>query len=301
MAKLTITIGVPGSGKTTRCREWAAEDGGFLVGRDHIRHMAYGKYWGLTDAQENEVTKIQRGMTISALARGVNVYVDDTNLNKANVFQFAALAMEQGAEFVVEVIDVGLETAIARDKARDRTVGANVIRKMYRRMDSAKSAIEPAKAEFKLPAALPKKMWRTPAVIVDIDGTVARIENDSRSHYETGEKLLADKVNLHVAEIVSALEGTDAFSIIFLSGRDEAAREFTQKWLDDNGLGGHRLIMRKAGDNRRDSLIKAEIYRNEIEPYHDVLCAIDDRPRVLRAWKQLGIPTLRVGDIDDEF
>lgn len=304
---LVITIGVPGSGKTSYCREQAEKDGGILVGRDHIRHMAFGKFHGLTTAEENEVTKIQHGMIISALARGTTCWVDDTNLNKSSIRQFAAIAMEQGAQFEVKVMDTPLDECIARDKVRDRTVGEKVIRKMANRHLSAVAASRSIKEEFKLPgwnwekslAMAPAK--KREAVLVDVDGTLARIEDNSRSHYETGEKLLTDKVNRHVRMIVGALESEFDYSVVILSGRDEGARRFTVQWLKENGIQHDELLMRKAGDQRRDSIIKAEIYRDQIEPYYDVLCAIDDRPRVLRTWKQLGIPTVSVGSTDIEF
>ena len=50
------------------------------------------------------------------------------------------------------------------------------------------------------------------------------------------------------------------------------------------------LHMRKNGDNRSDRLVKEEIFWEHIEPRFNVLAAFDDRPRIVRLWKDIGIP-----------
>ena len=47
--------------------------------------------------------------------------------------------------------------------------------------------------------------------------------------------------------------------------------------------------MRKNGDSRRDSIVKEEIFWNDIEPKYNVLAVFDDRDQVVKMWRELGI------------
>lgn len=61
-------------------------------------------------------------------------------------------------------------------------------------------------------------------------------------------------------------------------------------WLNDHAVDWHRLFMRKDGDDRCDTIIKEEIFWEEIAPYYNVIAAFDDRPKILRKWTDIGIP-----------
>ena len=50
--------------------------------------------------------------------------------------------------------------------------------------------------------------------------------------------------------------------------------------------------MRGFGDNRNDRLIKEELFFNHINDKYSVLGVFDDRPRVVRMWYDIGIPTV---------
>ena len=45
--------------------------------------------------------------------------------------------------------------------------------------------------------------------------------------------------------------------------------------------------MRKSGDNRKDTIIKKEIFNSEIRDKYYIDFVIDDRPCVIRMWKKL--------------
>ena len=81
MATLTITRGLPGSGKTT----WARQQGGAVrVNRDDLRRMLHGGPIGLGWA-EVQVTLAQRALIEALLRAGLNVISDDTNLRRSVV------------------------------------------------------------------------------------------------------------------------------------------------------------------------------------------------------------------------
>jgi predicted kinase len=132
MASLTITRGLPGSGKTTWARRQA---GAVRVNRDDLRRMLHGGHIGLGWA-EVQVTIAQRAQIEALLRAGVNVISDDTNLTGRAVSALTKIANECGASVVVKDFrDVPLEVCIERDAQReeDTSVGEAAIRVMHRR------------------------------------------------------------------------------------------------------------------------------------------------------------------------
>ena len=61
------------------------------------------------------------------------------------------------------------------------------------------------------------------------------------------------------------------------------------------------LIMRAAGDMRKDSIVKAELFFEHIEPNYNVMMVIDDRPQVIRMWTDIGLDVINVGNYYEEF
>ncbi len=133
------------------------------------------------------------------------------------------------------------------------------------------------------------------AVICDIDGTVA-IMDGQRGPYDYS-KVHLDKPNANVVELVRVLRAAD-YRIIFVSGRDDECMPQTRQWLVTSkvGLPGDRLWMRKTGDFRPDEIVKEEIYRGLIEPFHEVFLVLDDRNKVVNMWRRLGLTCLQVAD-----
>lgn len=134
MAKLTITRGLPGSGKTT----WAkAQVGAWRVNRDDIRAMFCG-VWNYDDqVAENLVSLLQREMIKELLGKDLHVIVDDTNLDWRHVSALNSLATGLRSVAVQvelkEFLHVSLEECIRRDAGRSDPVGADVITAMHRR------------------------------------------------------------------------------------------------------------------------------------------------------------------------
>lgn len=139
MPTLWITRGLPGSGKTTRARNWVEEDpeNRARVNRDDLRAMLHGGRLG-AEWQEEQVTIAQRAQVAALLRAGVNVIADDTNLPNASVEAWRRLAADCGADLrILDLRDVPVEVCIANDAARGaaggRLVGERVIRKMAAR------------------------------------------------------------------------------------------------------------------------------------------------------------------------
>jgi hypothetical protein len=132
------------------------------------------------------------------------------------------------------------------------------------------------------------------AWIVDVDGTLA-IHCD-RNPYDW-RRAGTDAPNRPVVLAVQALAAhPEVSAIIVISGREERAREVTASWLTDCGVRYHKLLMRADGDYRPDEVVKEEIFRQQIQHHYSVVGVIDDRTRVVRMWRRIGLVCFQVAD-----
>lgn len=140
--------------------------------------------------------------------------------------------------------------------------------------------------------------FRPPAIIVDIDGTVA--EKGERSPYDMT-TVSQDTPIAPIIHLVDLLHYA-GYQIVFVSGRFESARTDTLAWLEYNltsHVRVHNLFMRKDGDYSPDYEIKDEIYRTQIEPYWDVHYVLDDRNQTVAMWRNAHhLTTLQVAEGD---
>jgi hypothetical protein len=68
----------------------------------------------------------------------------------------------------------------------------------------------------------------------------------------------------------------------------------TEDWLKFYDIDYNQLIMRRTGDTRKDSIIKEEIFWEQIEPHYNVIAVFDDRDQVVKMWRSLGLKCLQV-------
>lgn len=303
VSTLTITRGLPGSGKTT----WAKEQlGAARVNRDELRRMMRGGPVGENRA-ERQVTLVQHAAVDALLRADVNVICDDTNLRAGTIREYARIARDCAAEFRVrDFTDVPLEVCIERDAGRPEAdrVGEDVIRGMWQRYFAGRTVPLPIPG---LPAAAgaAKPEHRTgadrsesdlpDAVLVDIDGTVALMAG--RGPHDMS-RVGEDRPNHSVIAAVRAMHAA-GHHIVYCSGRSDDARAVTEKWLRrfvDVPYEG--LYMRAAGDTRRDSVVKEEIFEQEIRHRYRVVGVFDDRMQVVRMWRALGLTVFQVAEGD---
>lgn len=126
---LTLTRGLPGSGKTTwaKTQTYAAR-----VNRDELRAMMRAD-WPHGDPRWEHLCTFAQHAQIHALLRaGVDVICDDTNLDPRTVTALKALARNAGALVgLKDFTHVPVALCIARDAARPNPVGADVIERMW--------------------------------------------------------------------------------------------------------------------------------------------------------------------------
>jgi predicted kinase len=289
-----ITRGLPASGKTMYARGWVAEDvnNRICIEKDEIRKdsslFGDGGY-NHKRGDESIVIKKRDDLIHQALSRNISVVSSDTNLVQKHVAQISSIAKKYGAEVkIIDFLDVPLKELIERDSVRDDSVGEQVIRKMFH--DHVK----------KMPTFV---TWRDDlpvTVICDIDGTLAHM-NGKRTPFEW-DKVHLDEVDLAVAHILDGVKCIDYAKIILLSGRNEGCRSQTEKWLEKNDIEYDALFMREDGDMRDDTITKAELFEKNVLGKYNVLCVIDDRPKVCRMWLDVyGLRVMAVGDQRHEF
>lgn len=131
------------------------------------------------------------------------------------------------------------------------------------------------------------------AVIVDIDGTLATRVTD-RSPYDW-QRVGEDAPVAAVVTTVRALHAA-GLTILVMSGRDEECRAQTESWLLHHlGVEYDLLLMRRAKDNRRDDVVKRELFERHVADRYEVAFTIDDREQVVRMWREeLGLVCFQV-------
>lgn len=303
---LSITRGYSGSGKTTHARLYAEanfEMGAVTISRDEIRARVFGVEGKtvLSDKQEKQVTKIEQEFVRSALRADKSVVVHDTNLVLRYARQWANIAEDEGALFRVWDLEVDVEECVRRNAARDadERVSEEVIRKQAKRWPFPWPAVtpKPRTTQDDGPARYVPDESLPPAIIVDLDGTLALIGD--RHPYDAS-RCEEDTLD-EVVDDIATTYWEQGYHIIFLSGRKEKYREQTEEWLRKYAWPLHMPrvhgpFMRASDDGRPDFVVKAELFDQHIRGKFNIKFALDDRDQVVRLWRDMGIKTLQVAD-----
>ncbi|MEU5947940.1 AAA family ATPase [Micromonospora sp. NPDC047465] len=297
MARLIATRGLPASGKTTFAR--TLQPSVVRVNRDDLRRMLHGERL-FTQWAEWQVTVVQRAQVEALLRARADVCVDDTNLRSRTLRDWADLAARHGAEFEVhDFTDVPLAECLRRDAARPEAdrVGEAWIRRLHERYLEGRALPLPVpQARTGRPATVHAPSTDPPEIVlVDIDGTVAL--NVSRSPYDMT-RVDEDEPNPAVIAAVRAMHAA-GYGVVFCSGRDATARPATEAWLARHVRVPYLdLHLRAVGDNRKDSVVKQEIYEHEVRDRYRVVGVFDDRQQVVRMWRALGLTVFQVAEGD---
>lgn len=291
--KLRVLVGLPASGKSTYAKT-LVEEGWTRTNKDTIREELFPDY---KRKDEKRVVKERNRQIIEALEQRKNVVVDDTNLNPVHVRDLANLAKEYDAEFEVDrsFLEVPLHVCIDRDREREKSVGAGVIRGMFHQY------IKRSPTALSYDPSLPM------AIICDIDGTLAHMD-DKRKPYEW-HKVGTDSIDPGVAHLIDAVNCVGYAKVFLFSGRNEVCRPETEEWLERNDIEYEALYMRpryNPGTTKEsdidDRIIKKDMLMEHIVGKYNVLFVVDDRPKVCRMWRdEFGLRTLNVGDPYWEF
>jgi predicted kinase len=288
---IILVRGIQASGKSQFAKKWAASDteNRVRVNRDEIRQMITGTpSTRLSPDLEVFVSKVEKSTAIAALRAGKDVIIDAMNLRSRYVRAWLALG------YPVEFVDfpVSLDLALARNEARGGKVPEEVIRTTYERLTNKGKLPEPPSPDE--PRRAPAKPYVAdttlpPAIIVDLDGTLAHM-GERRGPYDW-DKVGLDEVDVPVRTLVN--EMSDSHQVIVMSGRDDVCRLETELWLAANDIRHDHLYMRAAGDQRADTVVKAELFDRHVRERFNVIFAVDDRNAVVAGWRAMGIKTLQ--------
>lgn len=301
MSLITVLVGISGAGKSSFTIPLLKNKNTVRINRDDTRLMLFGAkqseqiYYERKDirACEELVTETLEDTIYNALNKGRDIVLDNTNLQKKNIddilFKFNHLA-----DIELVFLDIDLAEAKKRVQARNGSeTNVTYIDKQFSDFAKLKKSMHGQQLFYPQTAPQVKFDQHLPATyIVDIDGTVALkgdrdIFDDSKLHLDTEIK--------EVGHIIRALS-KDGYKIVFVSGRQDSCMGTTVKWLKDNNLWMHdsEIFMRKAKDQRNDSIVKEEIVLNNLVPNFNVVGVIDDRIGVTRNFHKLGMFVLNV-------
>jgi len=137
-------------------------------------------------------------------------------------------------------------------------------------------------------------------IVFDIDGTIANV--DHRRHWVATKPknwaawnagMANDTVHEDIVEMMDLFADKD-YQIVLCSGRGDDTRAVTEKWLADNDIPYKALFMRRAGDYRKDSIVKVELLQQIRQWHGDPFIWFDDRTQVVDAIRDAGVRVCQV-------
>lgn len=295
MKQLILTVGCPGSGKSTWAKEYCAtRPGWYVVNRDNIRVGLMGitarNEYKYSKAREKLVTEIMEEQIFAIMAKESTkgVIVADTNLNEDRRSVFKIYAESNGWSYYEEVFDVPWVELLKRNLHRgEGAVPQDVLRQMFWKF-----------CEYQKKPVYDGTPGKPKAVIFDVDGTLAKMVG--RSPYDL-EKCDTDIINPMVVEL-SKMYHRQGYAIIVVSGRESGTSEepmkyyhMTRRWVENFAeVPLEMQCQREQGDSRSDMIVKEEIFWNKIAPHYDVKLAVDDRAQVVEMWRRIGVECWQV-------
>ena len=146
-------------------------------------------------------------------------------------------------------------------------------------------------------------------VIFDLDGTLALIDKRRDISTKSNGKLDWDKfldpsnIKLDVPNKsvvkMAQLFAQDDFTIVIFSGRSDKTATATVSWLSQNKVPFKKLFMRphKTMNFVSDEILKKDMLDNHVD-IDDVFLVVDDRNKVVKMWRSLGLSVFQVADGD---
>lgn len=294
MKQIIVTVGCPGSGKSTWAQEYCkTRPGWYVVNRDNIRVGLMGitnrNEYKYSKAREQIVTDTAKMQIMAIMAKESTkgIIVADTNLNENRRDEFKNLAGVEGWSYHEEVFDVPWTELLKRNLHRgEGAVQIDVLRQMFWKF-----------CEYQGKPVYDGTPGKPKAVIFDVDGTLAKMVG--RSPYDL-EKCDTDIINPMVVELARSYF-RDGYAVIVVSGRESGTKDdeikykvMTRKWLTDKFIPFTEHFQREQGDSRGDMIVKEEIFWRDIAPYYDVKLAVDDRAQVVEMWRRIGVECWQV-------
>jgi phosphoglycolate phosphatase-like HAD superfamily hydrolase len=146
------------------------------------------------------------------------------------------------------------------------------------------------------------------SILFDLDGTIADpfhrrhfVRIKPRNWPAFFKAQVNDTVIEPIATIARELYKEGKYKVIIFTARPDTYKEMTETWLKKHNINYHAIYMRKGDDNRDDSITKKEMYEKLLLDGYQPLAVFDDRPKVCRFWKSIGLLTFCCADQSEEF
>ena len=144
-------------------------------------------------------------------------------------------------------------------------------------------------------------------VIFDLDGTLADITTRKELATKSNGKLDWDvfhdpsniKLDVPNEPVVKMAQmfTENGFTIIIFSGRSDKTKFTTRSWLSHNRVPFQKLVMRP---HKTMNFVPDEILKKDMLDKHadidDVFLVVDDRNKVVKMWRSLGLTVFQVAD-----
>lgn len=142
------------------------------------------------------------------------------------------------------------------------------------------------------------------AIIVDMDGTLCDVT--SIRHYVKGKRRNfrafheASRFCPTRPEVEASVRAAHAhgFAVVIVTARDARYERATRDFLDRNDIPFDALFMRAWGDQRKDTVVKDEIFAQIVAAGFEPVVAIDDRRDIAEVWESHGVVTIIVDSED---
>lgn len=281
MTNLIMMRGLPASGKSTHAKEILEQGGWVRVNRDLLREMLHFNKW--TGKNESRTVEAEKLLVKNFLSHGMNVIVDDTNMGDRHADMWRDVATKAKATFAILEKGTDFETCMIREIKRQK-VGADVVVKMALQYEK-----------------YPKN--EKPFILCDIDGTIADcshrltyLSDPKNKDWKGFFNAMGDDTPIQSTLDMLREYQKNGYKIIFLTARPEDYRQMTQDWVfKHTNIYPLIIIMRNSGDSRPDTIVKQQMFETYFKDKYEVETMIDDRPSVIRMWKEIGVPVIDVG------
>ena len=134
-------------------------------------------------------------------------------------------------------------------------------------------------------------------VIFDIDGTLADVSerihhlNKKPKNWKAFFKGMAQDKAIHAMVRLCNILYASGIRIVLCSGRSDEHRPETIRWLRQQRVKYHELLLRRDDDRRSDVVVKREMLAGLDKS--KILFVVEDRSRVVEMWRSEGLVCLQ--------
>lgn len=278
-------VGLPWSWKSQYAKEYMKNNPKTIrLNKDDARVQYHS--WKRSKTREKFTVDMEKEGVIKALQQWRDVIIDNTHFHPKYEEAYIAIAEENRAEFEKVFINTWPITCKARNSRREKVVPEGVIDDMYEKAIAQWYVFEEKDDYIYNPDKSKPK-----AVIMDIDGTIARMWD--RGAYDS-DKVHLDTLKQQVWKIFEYYQA-DGYTILVFTWREDKDDCWTRtlKRLEYYNLHPDFFEIRAEWDHRCDSIVKREMF----DKYCDEYCieaVFDDRNRVVKMWRNMWLQCFQV-------